>query len=160
PPRRSNAATRPWARPRAARRSCRSWQRQLLLQLGRADLLAVARLAALEAPRVRELADDDGIETGVAHQAGRRLHRLGLVARDRHRKLRIGSVRLLGEDANAHGVERAHDFRAGQIFLRHHADAVALHLVGKLLPVAAGNRVAGVEHDLALEAGLVLLADL
>ncbi|MBV8836295.1 MAG: hypothetical protein JO000_07140, partial [Alphaproteobacteria bacterium] len=41
-------------------------------------------------------------------------------------------VGLFREHAVPHGVERAHELGAGEIFLRHHADAVALDLVGKL----------------------------
>ena len=76
-----------------------------------------------------ELADHHRIEAGVAHQPGGDFHRLGIVAGDRNRQLRIGAVRLAGEDPVVERIEGAHQPRAGQIFLRGHADAVLVDFI-------------------------------
>ena len=73
---------------------------------------------------------------------------------------RIGPVRLAREDRVVERIEGAHQPRAGQIFLRHHADAFVLGLIGKGRAVARGDGVAGIEHDLALHRRAVVLADL
>ena len=120
----------------------------------------VTRRAALKAGGVCKLADHDRIETGVAHQCGRGLDRFGIVAGDRHRELRIGPVRLAGEDLVVEGVEGTHQPRAGQIFLRDDADALLLDFVGEGIAVARRNCIAGIEHDLAFERRAVVAADL
>src|ERR1051326_8642923 len=123
------------AAARQRRRRCGRWtrmswlERELLSQLGRGDALAVARRAALEQPCVGELADNHRIEASIANEPGDHAHRIVVVARDRHRELRIGTVGLLGEVSGAHGVEGAHEPRAGEIFLRGDADAVLLDFV-------------------------------
>src|SRR5208282_3657219 len=86
-----------------------SWrERQLLLEFGGGHRLAVTRPATLEAARIGELADNHRLEAGVAHQPGRYLHRIRIVAGDRYRELRIGAVRLAREDHVAHRIEGAH----------------------------------------------------
>src|SRR5216684_112299 len=135
-------------------------QRQLLLELGSAHGLSVAGRAALEPARIRELADQHRVEAGVAHQFLREPHRLGIVTGDRNRELRIGAVRLAREDRITERVERAHQPRAGQIFLRGDADSVLLDLLGDRGTVAPRNGVAGVEHDLVLQRVAKLLPEL
>src|SRR5690242_3145073 len=115
PPRAPAASRASPTKPSAAPPSWR--QRQLLPKFGGRNVLAIARSAALKPLGVGELADHHRIETGVAHQPGRDLHRLGIIAGDRHRKLRIGPVRLAFEYLVVERVEGAHQPYAGQIFL-------------------------------------------
>src|SRR6267378_3483353 len=101
-----------------------SWrQRQLLLELRRAHALAISRRAALEAPRIRELADLNGIETGIAHQPRRDLHGFLIVTGNRHRESGGRTVRFALKDHVAERVEGAHQLGARQIFLRRNSDA-------------------------------------
>src|SRR5260370_15776620 len=135
-------------------------QRQLRVELGGVHGLAIAGCDALEPARIRELADQHRIEAGVAHQFLRPPHRLGVVAGDRDRELRIGAVRLTREDRVIQRVERTHQPRAGQIFPRGDADSVLLDLLGDRSTVARRDRVAGVEHDLVLQRAAEILTEL
>src|SRR3984893_14645134 len=134
-------------------------QRQFLPQLGRAHRLTVTGSAALESACIAKLAHDDRLESGVAHQPRSNSERLAVISRNRDGKLRIRTVRLAREDHIGKRVERTHEPRAGQIFLRSDSDSIALHLV-RDRTIASGYRVAGVEHYLALEDIAVLLSDL
>ena len=86
---------------------------------------------------IGELADNNRIEAGVANQPGRDAHRLGIVAGNGHRELRIGTIGLLREERVTDRVEGANQARAGQIFLRGHADAVLLDSTGQGVRLAA-----------------------
>src|SRR6185437_9630120 len=108
------------ARANAAARS----QAQFLLQYRRAHRLTVTGIAALDATRILEVADHDRIEARLAHQLRRDFQRARVVAGDRNGKARRRAVGLILENAEIERVERAHQSRAGKIFLRHDADAV------------------------------------
>src|SRR5205085_1647560 len=101
---------------RARREQTSLRQRQLLPQLGGADLLAIARRTALKRPRIGELAHDHWVEASVAHKTGGNRYCLWIVAGDRNSEFRIGPVRLARKDHVAQGIERANEPRSRKVF--------------------------------------------
>ena len=118
------------------------------------------RLSDVDAVVVGKFAHDDRIEASVANKPFGDANGLRIVAGDRNSKLRIGAVRFAREDFVVERVERANNPRARQIFLRNDANPLFLDLVSDGSTVARGDRVTGVEHDLAVELDAVVLADL
>ena len=122
-------------------------------------MLPIARLTALETPRVCKRSDGHRIEASVTHKRGRDLHGLLIVAGNRYRKFRIRPVRLARKHHVRHGVECADDAHTREILLRRHTDSVLFDFIGNGA-IARRHRVAGVEHYLSLHARGIVFANL